>query len=254
MGLVFRLMVFFLFTTGILSAQTVLHTKRDTVTHDTASQKRTRIKVSVLNPHEKKPIEYMGHSMHTDSVSDAIKLNPFNFARGEFAVYYEHRLSDAFSVEAAAGITYIDYLYEIFDNGGDFYPPTQRPKPPVKFYSGVAGRIQARWYPSRYETAITGFYLGPELSYRDYKMDYFVYTGLISEPHRVERKWTDLKLQIGYQTADPYERIFWDWYLSIGARHYDEIYMNGTGYTAEFIHDNYWGPVFGAGVKIGFTL
>jgi len=248
MGLGNRLAVFLLFATNFLSSQTILHT-----THDTA-QKQQDVKVTVINPHGKQPITYSGHAMPSDSVQQGIKINFFNFARGEYALYYEARLSDAFSVEAAGGVTYIDYMYELFNLGGNNLYFGQGPKPSVKFYSGITGKLQFRWYPSRYETAITGAYLAPELSYKNYKMDYFVYTGLISEPHRIERKWTDLKLQIGYQTADPYERTFWDWYVSIGMRHYDEIWMENSGYDAVFHHDKYWGPVVGGGVKIGFTL
>jgi hypothetical protein len=248
MGLICRLTVFLLFTTNFLAGQTVLHT-----THDTTARIKS-VKVSVMNPHGKQPVEYSGHAMHSDSVQQALKINVFNVVRGEFALYYETRLSDAFSVEVGGGVTYIDYMYELFTNGGDYLNLGEGRKPPVKFYSGVTGKVQFRWYPSRYETAITGYYLAPELSYRNYKMDYFVYTGLISEPHRIERKWTDIKLQFGYQTADPYENIFFDWFVSIGARHYNEVYMQGAGYDAEFIRDKYWGPVVGGGVKIGFTL
>jgi hypothetical protein len=249
MGLIIRLTVFLLFATGFLSAQTVLHTS-----HDTTSQKKQHIKVSVINPHGKQPIEYSGHSMHSDSVQQGIKINFFNFARGEFALYYETRISDQWSVEAAGGVTYTDYIYEIVSNGGEYLSIGQLTKPPVKFYSGFTGRIQCRWYPSPYETAITGYYFAPELSYRNYKMDYFVYTGLISEPRRIERKWTDLKLQFGYQTADPYENIFWDWYVSAGARRYNETYKVGSGFEATFENNKGWGFVVGAGVKIGFTL
>jgi hypothetical protein len=242
-------MVFLLFVSKIVSGQIVLHTSKDT-----SSQQKTGIKVSVLNPNGKNAMEYSGHVMHSDSVPYGIKLNPANFSRGEFLLYYEQRISDAFSVEGAGGVTYIDYMYELFNNGGNYLSFGQSPGPPVKFYSGVSGKIQLRWYPSRYETAITGYYFAPEFSYKNYKMDYYVFTGLISEPHRMERKWTDIKLQFGYQTADPYEKIFFDWYISIGARKHDEVYMKGRGYDAEFIHTKYWNPIIGAGVKIGFTL
>lgn len=249
MRLIIPLTVFLLFMTNCLSGQIILHTSKDT-----SAAKKTGIKVSVLNPNGKSAMQYSGHSMHSDSVPYAVKLNPLNFTRGEFLLYYEHRLSDLFSVEGGAGVTYIDYCYELVSNGGANLSFAQGVKAPVKFYSGFSGNIQLRCYPSHYETAITGFYFGPVFSYKNYKMDYFVYTGLISEPHRMERKWTDVKLQIGYQTADPYQKIFWDWYASIGFRHHDDDSRDGTGTAAEFYHYNYWGAVVGAGVKIGFIL
>ncbi len=247
MKLILRLTLFFFFAGNFLPAQVVLHTSGDT------AKKKTNIKVSVLNPHGKTATPYYGHSMHSDSVQQALKINFVNFAHGDFSVYYEYRLSDAFSVEGGAGITYIDYLYEMFTNGGRFISRMNDANS-AKFYSGYSGRFQIRWYPSKYETAITGYYFAPDISYRSYKMDYFVNTGLINEPHSVNRKYTDLKLQFGHQSADPYDRYFWEWFLSIGSRHVNEDYVEKTGMDAAFSNSKYWKPVIGAGIKIGFNL
>lgn len=230
---------------GIIPAQTVLHTTGDT--------SRTIIKVSVLNPHGKESMAYSGHSMHTDSVQQALKLNPVNWLHGDFSVYYEYRLSNSFSAEAAAGVTYIDYIYEITQNEGRFISKFGEAGS-AKFYSGFSGRFQFRWYPSKYETPITGYYLAPEISTRNYKMDYLINTGLINEPHRLNRKYVDLRLQFGHQDADPYESFFWEWYISAGLRHFNEDYVSKSGLDAEFQHSDYWGPVIGAGLKIGFNL
>jgi hypothetical protein len=252
MKTIFRILVIFIFTGKILSGQVVLHTTRDT------TKIKTGIKVSVLNPHGKTSTPYAGHSIQEDSVQQAFKINPLNFARGDFSLFYEYRLADSYSLEAGLGVTYIDYMYELVQNNGNYFSKGNRitngANGGVKFYSGFSGRFQCRWYPSKYETAITGYYLAPEVSYRTYKMDYFVNTGLIFEPHRLNRKYTDFKLQFGHQNADPFEKYFWEWYIAAGFRHYNEDYMEKYGIDAEFKHDDYWGPVVGGGIKIGFTL
>lgn len=239
--------LFFFLQAVILDAQVVLKTSNDT------AKKNTTVKVSVLNPNGKQPVSYTGHSMPADSVQQALKINPANFLRGDFSLYYEYRLARNFSVEAAAGVTYIDYMYELTQNGGRFIFKSNEANS-VKFHSGYAGRLQFRWYPSKYETAITGYYLAPEISYRSYKMDYLVNTGLIREPHRLNRKYTDLRLQFGRQDADPYNSIFWEWYLSAGIRHFNEGHVLRSGTDAEFIHEDEWGPIVGGGIKLGFNL
>ncbi len=230
-----------------LSAQVVLQTSVDT------AQKKTTVKVSVLNPHGKQAVAYDGHSMPADSVQQALKINPGNFVRGDFALYYEYRLARHFSVEGALGVTYVDYFYELIQNGGRFIFKANEANA-ARFYSGYSARFQLRWYPSRYETAITGYYLAPEISYRTYKMDYFINTGLIAEPHRLNRKYTDIRLQFGHQDADPYNAFFWEWYIAAGFRHFNEDAVNNSGLDAEFEHWDYWGPVVGGGIKIGFNL
>lgn len=231
-----------------LPAQVILHTS-----HDTVTTKPNDVKVTVINPNGKLPMRYGGNSMHTDSVQQALKISPFQFVRGEFSLFYEYRLSDPFSVEAGAGVTYVDYFYELFINNGQYITKSAEGKN-VHFLSGLAGHLQFRWYPSRYETAITGFYLAPDVSRRDWRMEYFVNTGLIKEPHPIRRTWTEFKLQVGYQDADPYENMFWEWFLAAGVRVYDQDYIDGFGTDAVFGHEHYLGPVFSGGIKIGFNL
>lgn len=230
-----------------MRAQTVLKTKAD------SASGKNEIKVNVLNPNGKQPVAYNGNSMHTDSVQQALKLNIFQFARGEFSLYYEYRLSDPFSIEAGAGITYVDYVYELFQNGGRFIGNDADARR-VRFLSGFAGHLQFRWYPSKYETAITGFYIAPDISRRDWQMNYLVNTGLINEPHHIKRTWNEFRIQIGYQDADPYENIFWEWYVAAGLRVVDQDYIDGAGVDAQFLHEKFTQGIVAGGIKIGFNL
>ncbi|MBI3510491.1 MAG: hypothetical protein HY064_07485 [Bacteroidetes bacterium] len=234
---------------GNISAQTVIKTNADTT-----QPVKKEIHVNVMNPNGKQTVEYKGKVMHTDSVANAMKINLFNLSRGDYEIYCEHRFSDAFSAEAGIGATYIDYIYELSSNGGKYISVINGNLHNAKFYSGFAGGLQLRYYPSRYETAITGYYLAAGVTQRNYKMDYYVFTGLISEPHRVERNWTDFKIQFGYQDADPYERFFWEWYVSAGVRHAVEDKIEGDGLDAIYDHYDTMKLVIGGGVKIGFNL
>ncbi|HEU4717256.1 MAG TPA: hypothetical protein VFU15_05465 [Bacteroidia bacterium] len=229
------------------AGQTVLHTAGD------SSDVKSKVKVRVINPHGKKPIDYTGVAIHTDSVQMAIKINPLNALRGDFPAYFEWRVSDPFSVEVALGATYIDYMYELVNNGGQYILDANERRN-VKFYSGFTGRFQLRWYPSNSETAITGFYIAPEFARRTYRMDYYVNTGLIREPHPIHRNYTDFRLQIGWQNADPYENVFLEWFASAGIRFQQTDWIEGSGTEAVFKSDSWASFVVGGGLKIGFTL
>ena len=246
----FRLFMLIVFLACLNTAQGQIVLKTGT---DSTAPKNKDVKVNVLNPHGKKPVPYDGKVMHTDSVQQAIKLNFFQVMRGEFSIYYEYRLADSWSVEGGAGVTYTDYPYELFANEGRFIFKNNQGNS-AKFLSGFAGHALLRWYPSKYETAITGFYLAPEISRRNWQMDYYVNTGLIREPHRMKRSWTDFKLQIGFQEADPYENIFWEWFVSAGVRLNNEDKVSGIAYEPTFTNEKYARFVIGAGIKLGLTL
>lgn len=231
-----------------LRAQTV-----GTPDGDTVVNKKKTIKVSVIDPKGKKRITYDGTPMRFDSVQKAVKIDPSLFLRGEYSLFFEWRLSNHFSVEGAAGLTYIDFMYELFQNNGRFVlAGLERSK--VQFHTGVAVRAQARYFPSRYETAIEGFYIAPSFAYRTWNMEYYVSNGLVAIPYDVKRQWTEFRIQLGEQDPDPYSVVFTEWYLNLGIQFRDEDRVRGQGVTAELRHGTETRIVFGAGVKIGFVL
>jgi hypothetical protein len=239
--------IFFLFIFPLsLGAQT-------TVPGDTTKLRKKTIKVNVIDPKGKKRVQYNGEPIILDSVQKAVKIDPGLFLRGELSVFYEWRLSRHFSAEGAFGITYIDFLYETFENGARFLPDGEEANR-VQFHSGIAARIQPRYYPSRYQSAIEGFYLAPTLCYRTWNMEYFVSNGLVLFPHDVKRTWTELRLQIGDQDCDPYSVVFTEWYLNFGIQMRSDDFVVGRGITAEVQNESFSRLVFGAGIKIGFVL
>jgi hypothetical protein len=226
---------------------------QDTVPADTTKLQKKTIKVNVIDPKGKKRVTYNGEPMLLDSVQKAVKVDPGLLLRGELSVFYEWRLSRHFSVEGSGGVTFIDFLYETFENRGRFLPDGEEQNR-AQFHTGVAARLQPRYYPSRYESAIEGFYIAPTLCYRTWKMEYFINNGLVNVPHDVRRQWTELRLQIGEQDCDPYSVVFTEWYLNFGVQFRNDDFVYGRGITAEIQNQNQSRLVFGAGIKIGFVL
>jgi len=220
---------------------------------DTARLKKKTIKVSVIDPKGKKRVQYSGKPIFLDSVQKAVKVDPILLVRGEFSVFYEWRLSRHFSAEGALGLTFIDFLYETFENNGRFLPEGEE-SDDVQFHTGFAFRLQPRYYPSHLETAIEGFYMAPTYSYRTWDMTYYVNNGLVSFPHDVKREWHEFRFQIGEQDCDPYSVVFTEWYLNIGVQYRNDDRVFSRGVTAEIRHINESRLVLGAGVKIGFVL
>lgn len=240
------LILFLLFFTGGVCAQT-------SGPDDTTKLKKKTIKVNVIDPKGKKRVEYSGQPLFLDSVQKAMKIDPALLFRGEFSLFFEWRLNRHLSAEASAGLTYIDLLYETFENNGRFLPDGEE-SGDVQFHSGIAVRLQPRYYPSRYESAIEGFYLAPTFCYRTWNMQYYVNNGLVNVPHDVKRQWTEFRLQIGEQDCDPYSVVFTEWYLNFGVQLRNDTRVESRGLTAEIRHENFARMVVGAGIKIGFVL
>jgi hypothetical protein len=220
---------------------------------DTTKLQKKTIKVNVIDPKGKKRVQYNGEPLLLDSVQKAIKIDPGLLLRGELSAFYEWRLSRHFSAEGSFGVTFIDFLYETFENDARFLPDGEEANR-VQFHTGIAVRLQPRYYPSRYESAIEGFYIAPTFCYRTWNMEYFVNNGLVAFPHDVKRTWTEFRLQIGEQDCDPYSVVFTEWYLNFGIQMRNDDFVVGRGITAEVQNESYSRVVFGAGIKIGFVL
>jgi hypothetical protein len=220
---------------------------------DTSQLKKKTIKVNVIDPKGKKRVQYSGDPIFLDSVQKAVKVDPVLLFRGEFSVFYEWRLAQHFSIEGSGGITFIDFLYETFENDARFLPQGQEAND-VQFHTGISLRLQPRYFPSHYVTAIEGFYMAPVYSYRTWNMTYYVSNGLVSFPHEVKREWNEFRLQIGDQDCDPYSVVFTEWYLNIGVQYRSDDVVYSRGITAEVQHTNESRLVLGAGIKIGFVL
>ena len=220
---------------------------------DTTVPKKKTIRVNVIDPKGKKKIPYNGTPIVLDSVQKALKLDMAVLLRGEFSVFYEWRLGKHCSAEGSFGLTYIDPLYELFENDARFFRGADE-RSDVEFHTGIAARASLRYYPSRYETAIEGFYIAPVYTYRTWNMEYFVNNGLVAIPYDVKRQWQEIRLQFGEQDPDPYSVVFTEWYFNIGLQFRSDDRVDGRGITAEISHERFSRVVFGVGVRIGFVL
>src|SRR3990172_5779197 len=50
----------------------------------------------------------------TDKIRNAFKINPLLLANGDLPFYWEHKINEKLSIELALGITFRDYIYDIF--------------------------------------------------------------------------------------------------------------------------------------------
>ncbi|MGL4599692.1 MAG: hypothetical protein ACRCYO_19355 [Bacteroidia bacterium] len=238
------LFLFFLF--GKTDAQVVLKT-----TVDTSSVKKQSIGVKVRGAGKEEVITYKGSPMDEDSVAQALKIDPTLLLRGEFPILYEQRLGDAFSFGLGLGITWTDYIYEFAQNGGRFLG---QEKKDVRFRGGSSVRLNTRWYPSRYSTAISGHYLELGAAWRYYRMDYYVNTGLIRIPRPIKRTWYDFTLCYGFQNADKYAFMFWDAYVGLGIRSFNEDRIARSGLNAEITNRQGARVFLTAGIRLAFGL
>jgi hypothetical protein len=246
-----RLFVLIVILISCFEANAQVLLKTDSTKTDSS---KTNVSVKVINPNGKGIVKYHGRAIQTDSVQQALKTGISQFARGEFSVFYEYRLSRHYSFELGAGVTYIDVPYELFVNDGDFlFEGLDATR--SRFLSGYAGHAEIRYYPARYETAITGWYLAPAYSYRSWQMEYYVPLGFISETHRMKRIWNDFRLQVGYQNADPYETFFWEWYVAAGVRNVNEdMVTSRPNNEYEFWKIQQTQFSLGGGVKLGIVF
>ncbi len=238
------LVLFFVF--GKIDAQVVLKT-----TVDSSAAKKQSIGVKVRGIGKEEVVTYKGNPLDEDSVAQALKIDPTLLFRGDFPIFFEQRLSDAFSVEMGLGITWTDYMYELFQNNGRFL---NQEKKDVRFRSGSSVRLHARWYFSKYSTAISGHYLEFGAARRNYRMDYYYNTGLIRIPQPINRTWYDFTVRYGFQEADKYAFLFWDGYVGLGLRSFDEDRVVVTGINAEFANRKGLRVFLTAGFRLAFGL
>lgn len=178
---------------------------------------RTADTAVVQSPPPQAPLPVPLRRMYNDPPDILLKINPGLLIRGQVPVYLEYRLSDHFTVEAAAGITYLDLYYETTVNGGYFLFNKR-----AKFRNGFLGAAQFRYFPSRYEHAPAGFYTGPQVAARNYQMLWLTNTGFIYEKELEKRSMYDLRWVAGWQNPNARDQWFFDIYGAIGMRYISE--------------------------------
>jgi len=203
-------------------------------------------------------------------VKDIIKINPLLFLSGDIPVYYEKVINKSFSFEVAPGITYRDFWGDIFydlDQQGVYSPSNNSYLAPLPYDSGTTSRlgfsfkIDMRYYFGK-KNVMNGFYLSPELGFRNYNINYLNYNNSgepISTYSKGHTNVIEIKALIGYEEESfKIDNYFADFYLGIGLRSVAGVQVvpenSSNGYYNSTNTISNLNLTFYLGVKLGIGL
>ena len=140
-----------------------------------------------------------------EDVSNIIKLSPLHFARGKFVVFDQIRINPSFSVEAGAGVSFVDYFdIIIFDEGvydkqlyklGPYIETSLNLHPSKDALLGYYGAFNFRY-------SVTNF------AYQNYSIDIDGESGQIND--------AGFSMIFGYQDTDWSDSFVYDIYAGFG--------------------------------------
>jgi hypothetical protein len=216
------------------------------VNTDTTVTKPT--KVEVFNADN-----YFSRESKPTDIKNAVKVNPLLIINGDIPFYYERRLGQAVSMEIAAGITLRDYFAELISEDFSFESDNRIGK------TGYSLHGAFRYYPSKYYSAIEGFYFSPNIRFRSYSALVNPCPNQVIIPSFKEyKKNTDYMITIGHQDLDGFdEDVVIDYYLGFGIRKrvYNEFLctdLSGNKYEITETKDlEKIRPLFVMGIKLG---
>ena len=190
------------------------------------------------------------------NLSTSIKINPILLVFGDIPIYFEQKLAKKLTGEVGLGLTYKNYLGDLFDQL-EMESIVKTENETGYSFSGAL-----RYYPSAYD-ALEGYYFAPEIRHRVYNM-----RALECENTKINVKqsktYTDFKLTFGYaEFVD--DNILFDLYCGIGLgnRYYKNEVSGETIYrsypeedeTIISVNDrSKTVPVFSCGIKFGFAF
>ncbi|MEO6882469.1 MAG: hypothetical protein ABI199_00440 [Bacteroidia bacterium] len=243
----FLIAIFMFLNLFFLEAQTNVPAKKD------SAHTAVTVKVMVFNPAMTK--NYFSNR-YIDSTKNAIKINPLLIARGDVPIYYERKIAGRFSAEIAAGITFTDFVYEF--ETGDVYSTNGTT---VMGKTGYSLEGALRYYIGYKNTAMSGYYISPDVWYRTYNKQVEVEDvsgNLTGNFDPDSRKVLSYRLLFGNQNSGD-NALFFDWYIGVGMAQttlnkvtYGVISTSyGIGNQTTIVSSQKWDPVFSLGVRIG---
>ncbi len=182
---------------------------------------------------------------------------------GEIPLYYERALNTSFSAEIALGMTFKDYIGDLWRSLDE-----DLEKDNQKINSHFSYKLALRYYTGG--VALDGFYFALEYANRkhtqDLSIDSYGYNYLTGTTHTrtynfVEEQFhNEFKMIFGAQEHDYWDNFFLDYYIGVGIdkRKISSIEYhqeNTTGintYRLEKIEDTK--PRFYLGIKLGFEF
>jgi hypothetical protein len=199
----------------------------------------------------------LSEALKSQSTDWILKCNPGILIRGQAPVYVERRLTKSWSLEAAVGVTFKDFLKEIILKG----KALNAKDPNVESLSGLTAKLAARYFP--WHHASTDFYISPEVEYVDYRKNvqgvYMGSDGRYANGKLLDQqKYYDIKALAGWQNVNTLENDFsFDWYVGIGLRVGHEDNVGPDQDNASVIKINsvqVISPLFTVGIKVGLGL
>lgn len=144
---------------------------------------------------------------------NVVKVSLFELASGDFPIYYERVLSDRFTAEVSAGITFGDYYGSLFSSS-EISPLESS----VDAKYGYSFSAAIRFYPIE---ALDEFYISPEFKYRKYNWDRDVEAFIDGPPYTIQetvsenRVYVMPRITFGYTYFYDYN-LSLDWHVGVG--------------------------------------
>lgn len=179
---------------------------------------------------------------HKSSESNIIKIAPLGLLSGTFPLFYERKITDFLSIQAAGGITLKNYTralfakeadinYEYSWNNSSYYDEAeplfefQHRKPKMGFMASLQPRI---YFESE---GLEGSFLGLSFDYYKYNFEIPALTGSSGNytyNGPIQKEFENIKdfmVHFGYQSL--YDRVTLEYTTAIGLRN-----VNGSKYAA----------------------
>ncbi len=204
---------------------------------------------------------FSGGSGGAPDEGNIIKIGFTHIFDGELPFYYERRINNNLTVQAAAGVTFYNFFGD-FTNLLNSANLTDNP-PPATYSLGYTLKLGIRYYPT--SEAPEGFYLSPEIRYKVYNYSYNnVTTGYDSLGNPMTGNLTgrasyfDFVGTAGYQFISQFNMVY-DVYAGFGGRVRNVDVINET--TDAFGNSSFYFtkqsglvPFFTIGVTVGVAF
>lgn len=192
---------------------------------------------------------------------NALKFNPLLLINGEIPLFYERAINSSFSFEVALGMTYRDYLGDLWESLDD----DDLTRENTKINSHFSFKLAARHYTGG--IALDGFYFSLEYANRKYSQDIIIEsydynsvtgTNLTETYNFTEQQFhKEFKIICGSQDYNYWDNFFVDYYVGVGI---DKRTFANTETSRDniseikLIKSEDLKPRFYLGIKLGFEF
>ena len=219
------------------------------------SQTKDSVKVYIYEPFKSGQSIDVKKDIKVDH--NCLKWNWSLLGRGVLAFNYERLITSKLSFELGAGLTYMDFLYELGQGGDALGGDTKSYDVTLGPY--VEGNL--RFYPT--EGDLEGFYLSPFIRYRNYNLsttfdDSGLSSGSGKNSYNSSYNMTDIGFNIGVQRETWITGVMVESYFGVAYRYrvVNNPYVDYVNSTPVVIQEktSKWVPAITFGFKIGIPF